>query len=166
MVTPEIGEMKMSIRYTHTNIVAKDWRKLADFYMQVFGCLPVPPERDLSGEWLEKLTAIPDCKIKGVHLALPGYENGPTLEIFSFEPQGEQPIEKLIHRMGYGHLAFHVDDVQQVLDDLLAHGGTTYGEVVKKMYPVLGELTAVYACDPEGNIIEIQNWNRDALNNQ
>ena len=31
------------MRYIHTNIVAKDWRRLADFYIQVFGCTPVPP---------------------------------------------------------------------------------------------------------------------------
>ena len=101
----------MHIRYTHTNIIAKDWRKLADFYIQVFDCVPVPPERDLSGDWLEQLTAVSGCKIKGVHLALPGFENGPTLEIFSYTPEGEQPAEKPIHRMGYGHVAFHVDDV-------------------------------------------------------
>jgi predicted enzyme related to lactoylglutathione lyase len=31
------------MRYVHTNIVAEDWRRLADFYAKVFGCTPVPP---------------------------------------------------------------------------------------------------------------------------
>ena len=151
----------MSIRYTHTNIIAKDWRSLADFYIRVFGCVPVPPERDLSGTWVDHLTGLTDCKIRGVHLALPGYDNGPTLEIFSYQPEGEQPERKLIHRMGYGHLAFHVDDVQQVLEDLVVHGGRPYRELIRQEYPEVGTLIAVYACDPEGNIIEIQHWDRD-----
>jgi len=38
-------------KYKHTNIVAADWRKLAGFYQQVFGCEPVPPERAATGPW-------------------------------------------------------------------------------------------------------------------
>jgi len=37
-------------RYVHTNLIAWDWKRLAAFYQDVFGCVPVPPERDLSGE--------------------------------------------------------------------------------------------------------------------
>ena len=33
-------------RYGHTNLIAKDWRALASFYQEQFGCTPVPPERD------------------------------------------------------------------------------------------------------------------------
>jgi hypothetical protein len=37
------------MKYVHTNIVAEDCKSLADFYVQVFVCTPVPPELDLSG---------------------------------------------------------------------------------------------------------------------
>ena len=33
-------------RYGHTNLIAADWRALASFYEELFGCVPVPPERD------------------------------------------------------------------------------------------------------------------------
>ncbi len=46
--------MAMRAKYIHTNLVAKDWRRLADFYQTVFGCVPVPPERDFEGKELEK----------------------------------------------------------------------------------------------------------------
>ena len=36
-------------RYGHTNLIAKDWRALARFYEEQFGCIPVPPERDFGG---------------------------------------------------------------------------------------------------------------------
>jgi hypothetical protein len=50
---------------------------------EVFGCTPVPPERDLSGKWLEKAARVETAHIGGIHLRLPGHgHEGPTLEIF------------------------------------------------------------------------------------
>ena len=33
-------------RYVHTNLIARDWRRLAAFYESVLGCVPVHPERE------------------------------------------------------------------------------------------------------------------------
>jgi hypothetical protein len=54
-----------------------------------------------------------------------------------------------------------VEDVQGVLASVIAHGGGQLGEIIEKEYESLGKLTAVYAKDPEGNCIEIQNWYRE-----
>ena len=35
----------------------RDWRRLASFYEAVFGCTPVPPERDYSGDLAERVHA-------------------------------------------------------------------------------------------------------------
>ncbi|HNY13632.1 MAG TPA: VOC family protein [Candidatus Wallbacteria bacterium] len=153
--------MQNGIRYTHTNIIAKDWKKLAEFYIEVFGCKLAPPERDLSGEWLDSLTGIEGARIRGAHLILPGFEeNGPTLEIFQYEPEGPKNDVPAINRRGFGHVAFHVDDVEKILGKLVASGGTPAGKVIRKQYPELGLLTAIYAKDPEGNFIELQNWKK------
>lgn len=37
--------------------------------------MPVPPERDLKGKWLDELTGLFETKIKGIHLRLPGYDD-------------------------------------------------------------------------------------------
>lgn len=71
--------MSQNIIYTHTNVIAKDWRKLAQFYMDVFQCKPLYPERDLKGEWIDKITGIKDVHIRGIHLSLPGFEKGADL---------------------------------------------------------------------------------------
>lgn len=145
--------------YTHTNIVASDWKGLAAFYVKVFGCRVVPPERDLSGPWLEELTGIPNVHIRGVHLALPGYEgNTPTLEIFSYEPGDAGPDTRNIHRQGLAHIAFAVPDVRTTVDAVMESGGSLLGSVVRKEYEELGTLTVAYCADPEGNYIEVQNW--------
>jgi len=151
--------MSENIRYVHTNLIAKDWRKLADFYIAVFGCKPLYPERDLSGDWLVRVTGIENAHIRGIHLALPGYgEGGPTLEIFQYEPENLRDRPDRINRQGFGHIAFHADSVEDMLNRLVEHGGKPLGEIVTKAYEGIGTLTVVYAEDPEGNFIEIQNW--------
>lgn len=104
--------MTIKAKYVHTNIVAQDWKRLAHFYEQVFGCTLVPPERKLSGRWLEEGTGIPDAQIRGVHLRFPGHGNdGPTLEIFQYNHQ-EDRLDTAINRPGFAHIAFAVDDIE------------------------------------------------------
>jgi predicted enzyme related to lactoylglutathione lyase len=149
----------MDIKYVHTNIVAKDWKRLAEFYTEVFNCQPLYPERDLSGEWIEKVTNLKQVHIKGIHLRLPGFDdNGPTLEIFQYEPENHREGIQPINAQGFGHIAFHVDDVEKVLGKLIDCGGKQRGDLVKRHYSSIGLLTVVYAEDPEGNIVELQTW--------
>ncbi len=148
------------MRYAHTNIIAGDWKKLAQFYIEVFDCEPTYPERDLFGEWIDKATNIQNVRIKGIHLRLPGYIDGPTLEIFEYEPGKDGNIPSAIDMHGLGHIAFEVESVEQIQAKLLAHGGSKLGELIKKEYEGIGILTMVYSRDPEGNIIEIQNWQK------
>jgi catechol 2,3-dioxygenase-like lactoylglutathione lyase family enzyme len=150
--------MPIEARYVHTNVVARDWRALARFYQKVFGCVPVPPERDLRGAWLGAATGIPDARAEGLHLRLPGYgEAGPTLEIFQYVPEAGRPATAA-NRPGLGHLAFGVADVAAARDAVLAAGGGQLGELIVTPIAGVGEITFVYATDPEGNIIELQQW--------
>ncbi len=144
--------------YVHTNLIAHDWQALARFYEDIFGCVRVPPERDLSGPAMEAGTGIPGAHLRGVHLRLPGYgDTGPTLEVFTYE----QPVARpptAVNRPGYGHLAFSVADVAAARGAVLAAGGTAVGEVVTTPVSGKGHITWCYVTDPEGNIIELQSW--------
>lgn len=150
--------MTMRARYVHTNVVARDWQKLAGFYQRVFGCEPVPPQRNLTGRWLEAATGVSGAQIRGVHLRLPGYgDGGPTLEVFQYDPQADA-LEPAANRPGFAHIAFDVDDVVQARDAVLAAGGRRIGDVVSREIPGAGTITFAYVRDPEGNIIELQEW--------
>ncbi len=145
-------------RYVHTNIIAKDCEKLISFYKEVFGCKSIGEKRDLHGEWLDKLTGIPDAHIIGEHLVMPGYgEDHPTLEIFSYN-QMNGNLTHHINAYGISHLAFEVDDVAEILDKLLERGGGVIGELVHANYDDGRKATFVYATDIEGNILELQSW--------
>jgi predicted enzyme related to lactoylglutathione lyase len=153
--------VKIEARYVHTNIVAHDWKRLSDFYIGVFGCTPVPPYRDLSGPWLERATKVRKARIQGIHLSLPGFgASGPTLEIFQYTPEGEKTV-KGIHTPGISHIAFSVSDVNAALERVIEKGGSPLGETVNVRITDAGEITFVYAKDPEGNIIELQKWTTD-----
>lgn len=150
--------MAIHARFVHTNLIAQDWRKLAGFYQQVFGCASVPPERDLAGQWLDDATCVPGAQIRGIHLRLPGHgDSGPTLEIFTYNRLEARP-EIAVNRPGLGHIAFAVDDVQAARDAVIAAGGHDLGKIVSVEIPGAGVVTFVYVTDPESNVIELQKW--------
>lgn len=146
------------IKYAHTNIITDDWKRLAEFYITVFECKPLYPERDLRGEWLERATSVKDAHLKGIHLSLPGFEEAlPTLEIFQYE-NNENGLWPQANRRGFGHIAFRVDDVPAMLNRILQHGGSRVGELVETEVADVGILNFVFAKDIDGNIIELQQW--------
>ena len=146
------------MRYAHTNIIAKDWQKLVDFYIAVFECELKPPVRNQSGDWLSRGTGVSNAALQGAHLLLPGHgENGPTLEIYQYSEIQDQEALMPNHR-GFGHLAFEVYSVHQTLRTMVEHGGHSLGDIVEKEVPGVGFITFTYARDPEGNLIELQSW--------
>jgi predicted enzyme related to lactoylglutathione lyase len=154
--------MTIAATYAHTNLVAEDWRGLAGFYQQVFGCTPVPPERDYQGKLLDAGTGIAGAHLRGAHLRLPGHgDGGPTLEIFNYNilaPRGQTAV----NRPGFGHIAFAVEDVAAARAEVLQAGGRAVGEIVT-MQPAAGaSVTWCYVTDPEGNMIELQAWSSAA----
>lgn len=150
--------MPIAAKYVHTNLIAEDWRSLASFYERLFGCVPVPPERDYCGEKLEAGSGIAGAHLTGMHLRLPGYgENGPTLEILNYNLL-EKRAGIAVNRPGFGHIAFLVDDVQAARQAVLAEGGKEVGQIVTLGIATGAKVTWCYVTDIEGNVIELQSW--------
>lgn len=148
------------MRYAHTNIAARDWRTLSEFYIRVFNCKLKPPERKLSGDWLDRATGLTDAALEGVHLLLPGHgEDGPTMEIFTYKDTYAVDTSTA-NRLGFTHIAFEVDDIERVYTDAIEYGATVLGKITERAIPGVGELKFVYLRDPEGNIVEIQSWDK------
>ena len=144
------------VRYVHTNLIARDWRALARFYEDVFGCVPVPPERNLSGPEMEAGTGVPGARLRGMHLRLPGVgPDGPTLEIFEYSESAAH-VPHVVNRPGFAHIAFAVDSVAGAREQVLSRGGAPVGEIVTVAVSSTVQVTWCYVRDPEGNIVELQ----------
>ncbi len=149
------------IKFSHTNLVARDWRALARFYEQVFGCTPVAPERDFRGAELDRGTGLRHAHLTGAHLRLPGHgDDGPTLEIFHYDELAPRAATA-VNRPGLGHIAFAVDDVAAARQEVLRRGGRNIGEIVTLPVANGARVTWCYVTDPEDNIVELQNWSRE-----
>jgi predicted enzyme related to lactoylglutathione lyase len=145
-------------RYVHANIIAADWRSLADFYVRLFGCELIPPERDYQGPALDAGTGLTGAHLTGAHLRLPGVgPDGPSLEIYHYDHLLDRPATA-VNRPGFGHLAFEVDDVAAARAEVIAAGGRPVGEIVTLQTAAGARVTWCYITDPEGNMIELQSW--------
>ncbi len=145
-------------RFGHVNVTGVDWRRLAAFYTEVFGCELVPPERDIQGEHLDRATGLTGAHLTGAHLRLPGHgPEGPTIEIFQYDDvePGRPPR---VDRAGWGHVAFQVPDVPAALEAVVAAGGGHIGDVITTTTATGRQVTWCYATDPDGNIVELQAW--------
>jgi len=150
----------MQAKYVHTNLVAQNWRKLAEFYTNVFGCVLVPPERDFQGNELDAGTGLKGAHLTGAHLRLPGYgETGPTIEIFNYNQLEPRP-KTAVNRPGFGHIAFEVDNIEAARREVEASGGSRIGEIVTLTTKIGTKVTWCYMADPEGNALELQSWSK------
>ncbi len=147
--------MENKIKYVYSTLIAKEWRKLADFYIDVFQCQPRSSEFHFSGKWLDRLTELKNAGINGIQLSLPGYEDGPAIEIISYDQTSFRRHDIIPNLQGATSLVFHVDSVNNILQKALVHGGQQAGTTVTETIDNLGKLTVAYIRDPEGNIVEV-----------
>ena len=77
---------------------------------------------------------------------------------FSRTTELAERVVTAVNRPGFGHIAFQVADVVTARDQVLHAGGSAVGEVVTLSVATGAEVTWCYVTDPEGNIVELQNW--------
>jgi catechol 2,3-dioxygenase-like lactoylglutathione lyase family enzyme len=148
----------MGIVFGHTNIVTRDWKRLAGFYETVFECKRLRPRRRLGGRRIATGTGLKGAKLEGVHLVLPGHGGrGPTLEIFQYHDLVNEEMT-MPNTCGFRHIAFEVANVSRVHDLAIQCGGAPLGTIVSTRVRGVGNVTFVYIRDPDGNIIELQSW--------
>lgn len=145
------------IQLHHVNITAKDVKKITDFYVNVFGCRVLveglqfgPDPKDDIGRVSRQPAGV---TISGSMLEFPPLvegQKGTRFEILSFSGGGE--THKLrTNDYGINHLCFTMDDLEGVLKRLLENGGELYSI----LHDDLSEMEAVFAYDPEGNMLEL-----------
>src|SRR5262245_7930506 len=146
-------DKKMPIRAkdVHTNLIAKDCKQLVRHYLEWFGFETQGPERDLSATWLYKLNSVPNARLRGIHLQLPGYDDdGPTLEIFSYDQLIERGLPRA-NECEFGHIAFAVEEVDEALKAVIEAGGGAGGELATAEIERVGQDRMGVESDREGH---------------
>lgn len=138
----------------HVNMNARDWKKLASFYEEVFGCVQVPPAKEITGDYAEELTGLHGAEIHGMTMAFPDDPDGVQLEIFEYNLRDDS-APGTINMTGIGHIAVDVEDIEETTRRLLAAGGSYVGRQVHRTYADKPDLFIHYVKDCEGNIIEL-----------
>ncbi|CAH1670297.1 Glyoxalase [Hyphomicrobiales bacterium] len=141
------------MKLTHINVVARDADALAGFYRKIFELELLRESRTLSGEKVSLGNGLPNSVIRSVWLKLPGID-APFLEIHQHETTCDR-AQPRVNEPGFGHLSFEVSDIGVTLAAIIEAGGTQAGEITdfgSRDKPLL----IVYARDPEGNILELE----------
>jgi predicted enzyme related to lactoylglutathione lyase len=121
-------------KFAYVQIGAKDYKRLADFYIKALGFT-----LSASQEWL--------CGKEGICLSAPGYAQGDA-PVFGFVPavNGETAA---INDAGFAHTCFETNDVKAAVRQLLKCGGSVHSTMKSpEIHP------CVYCKDPEGNVVE------------
>lgn len=128
----------------HVNLQARDVRRTAAFYQAILGmeerAWAFPESRGYLPGAPDKLALMADGRDShsGLHLIAPDPDFAARNGLIHNPSEG-------------GHVAFHVDDLDAVIDRLRAAG---IPHSVTGEFAIPG-LRHVYVTDPEGNLIEI-----------
>jgi len=137
----------------HINLVARDAEALAAFYMNVTKCELLRAPKMLSGEIVSRGNGLPNSEIYTIWLKFPELER-PFLEIHQHTVTHHRDQPR-VNEPGFGHLAFQMEDISDVLSKILQAGGSQVGEITDFGTPEKPCLIA-YARDPEGNVLELE----------
>jgi len=145
-------------RFGHVNVTTHDWRRLADFYGEVFGLEPFGAERDIASPEFDRAVGLSGAHLRGIHLKLPGHEPGPTIEIYAYDEMAQEGPPAAVNRAGWGHIAFQVPDVVAAVAAVVAAGGSAFGDIVTTSTKDGRRVMWCYTQDPDGNLLELQAW--------
>ena len=139
----------MILNTRHIGIVVKDMDKSQHFWQDVMG-FKVAIDFWEEGEYIEKVSGIPGLRLHMIKLTAP---DDSMIELLQYEthptpsPEHNEPNDT-----GIRHIAFTVADVDAAWRTLKANGCQPLSDPVDDPN---GTARVFYACDPDGNWLEI-----------
>jgi len=136
----------------HTGLTVADLDRSLHFWRDAMG-MEVLFQQEKAGGYLEAVVGEPGAHVRMAHLAFGG--EGPRIELFQYlAPSGGQ------HRLrpadqGFAHICVACDDLDELLERLIAAGGTPFSEPVEVDTGVNKGARDVYLRDPDGHVVEL-----------
>lgn len=138
------------MRWHHASLTVADIEPAIRFFGAVFGFEPLFIEFGLADD-IAALTGKPGLSADFTQMRSDTYPL--ILELIAFHRKGEpQPAaDDVPWRPGAGHVAFHVDDFDGVVEQVKAHGGSVLGRAIE--FP---GGRSIYCRSPGGAFFEIE----------
>lgn len=126
--------MPRIIRFDHIGVTVSDLDLVTEFFTSL-GLEIEGRANGLEGEFLETVCAVPDSRTNIVMLKAPGTDVG--IELSSFEKPGHLPgnPKVMANELGLRSIAFEVDDLDAILNQLAADGYGMVGESASTREP-------------------------------
>jgi catechol 2,3-dioxygenase-like lactoylglutathione lyase family enzyme len=143
-----------NIEFMHIGITVSDLDKMTNFYVKYFGFKA--PER--TGRFDENFIGDSPTLYRqpaGVYsdMRMLTSDYGVTLELFQFSNGKQSPVFEW-NMTGYHHLAFKVESIPKVYEQMLADG-IEFFFPPKPRGPVDSKVHWIFFKDPDGNMIEL-----------
>lgn len=142
----------MNIAFSHRGVCVADIERATLFYQGALGFEPAQPQATLAGT-----VAGQDGRLPGtaVQARLMCNDQGVALELLQFlRPAATGPrVRRPNNQYGLTHLAFYVDSIDAVAEQVRRWGGQAYPHT-RAHYPE-GGATMMYCTDPDGTRIEL-----------
>jgi glyoxylase I family protein len=147
------------VTVTHTGFTVANLERACAFFRDVFGFTISPTSRQ-SGEAVDRMLGVPGAELD-IAFATGG---GCTIELIHYvRPKSDRPFTMRHCDSGFAHIAFKVDDVEQMADAVSAAGYHLFSRPqVVPAGPRKGGKN-VYAQGPDGIVIELQQAPPSAL---
>lgn len=143
----------------HVNIVVRNLVESERFYVELLG---LERTRDvvLSGAWVESVVGLEGVQARVVYLQPRG--GGPRIELIHYEsPEGtELPENRIANTGGLRHMAFRVDDIDEMYARLSEAGVRFNGppQSAQGITHAAGQKRLCYFHGPDGEILELAEY--------
>jgi len=136
----------------HVGFTVSDLERALGFWEGALGMRQVM-RQERRGGYLEAIVKEPGCYVLQCQLELT--EGGTRVELFEYvEPEGAT-VRTRPRDVGFAHVAVRCDDVEPLLERLVAAGGTPFGEIVEVDGGANKGAKAIYVRDPDGHVLEL-----------
>jgi catechol 2,3-dioxygenase-like lactoylglutathione lyase family enzyme len=140
-------------KINHVNIVVSNLDETKAFFIQLG--FEVGDESGLSGEWISSIVGLPDVKARYVTLSLPGTETNLELIEYVSPPSEKDPNMDKANQIGFRHIAFEVDNIEDELRRLKDKGIKFLSTI--HTYPKTGK-RLVYLWGPDKILLELAQY--------
>lgn len=142
--------------FDHVTVVVRD----LDAARAFFGLLGFEEDLDveISGAPFAEYMGVPGIDAEHVTLVLRGVRPRTEVQLLRYRhPEvDDDPSISNLHRLGYNHVCFAVDDIEATLGELEAAGVRTRTALME-----FNDRKLVFLWGPEGITVELAEWARD-----